>query len=93
MRNNRAIIIILSCAIALCGCSTIRNIIEGPSIYGGVSTAIDKPISNEIIPFGTCSDPVLLIIILPIISIDTACSAILDTAILPFTVPYELLCK
>jgi uncharacterized protein YceK len=30
---------------------------------------------------------------LPIISIDTACSAILDTAILPFTVPYELLCK
>ena len=79
--------LLLASTAVFCGCGTIHNLIDGPSIYGGV----DKAISSPTIDYGVCSDPVLLIIVIPAMCFDVAFSAIADTAILPFTIPYELL--
>jgi uncharacterized protein YceK len=62
----------------LAGCGTIGNLANDPRIYGGARYDVD-----EMGATGPCSSGIVAVFDLPF-------SVVLDTAVLPFTLIYEL---
>ena len=78
---RKLLILSLSLSVLLTGCGTLVDTFSsGPRIYGGVQWDFELPDAYE--------SNVLLIIFM---IFDVPLSAVLDTAFLPFTVPYQLL--